>query len=193
MLPGELETLGPIQIIPQGLMGLLQLKQTGKLPGWLATSVQPTIDLRDWYMNSRRLDEFSLPIQTKTGSVTTGLGKGVYAMSTGGAAGAVGANVPQNQMWFVDWWTVQASMDAAASVVTFAPTLGSAGSLTVVPLANAVTFGGGARVIDAWVVANPGRPFWAGPGDQFMVWVADVSSVGGIVFTVHMRVTVLPI
>jgi len=41
---------GPVQVIPPGLLGALQLKNAGQLPDLLMGTYQPVIELRDWLM-----------------------------------------------------------------------------------------------------------------------------------------------
>ena len=44
--------MGPMQKIPQGLIGFLQLKTVGQNPSALADAVSPTWDLRDLYLET---------------------------------------------------------------------------------------------------------------------------------------------
>lgn len=189
MRPGDLETLGPIQVVPPGLMGILQLKQTGTLPGWLAQSVQPIIELRDWYFQARRVDEQtlfgSLPVTSPnlaTGSI------GIKSFVT--LVGNNPCQVPQNQTWFVENMTVFGATAAAADSLSFAcgieapqGSFEQLGNVFIDQLA-------GARQRTMFAYNN--RAFWAGPGDVFAVLVTDVVSAG-IQAQCRLRATVLPI
>lgn len=186
MLPGDLQTLGPVQIIPQGLMGLLQLKQTGLMPGWLAQSIQPTIDLRDWYFQSRRVDEFTL----FNGNVLTSpsvTARGVYAFSV--PAGL--AQVPGNQLWYVEHFSVFGGTAAVADVASFAPLIMNAQQNTFQQLGLPyIDLQAGTRQRN--FIAYASRPFWANPSDIFGLLAFDMSTAG-IAFQGRLRVTVLPI
>lgn len=46
---------GPIQVIPPGLLGMLQLKNVGQLPDVLQGNVQPVLELRDWLLHANEL------------------------------------------------------------------------------------------------------------------------------------------
>lgn len=43
---------GPIQILPRGLLGFLQLKNAGQNPSLLSDLLQPTLDLREWLLET---------------------------------------------------------------------------------------------------------------------------------------------
>lgn len=186
MIPGDFEALGPIQLIPTGLMGLLQLKQTGKMPGWLAQSVQPTIDLSDWYLQARREDEQSLFGGTPT---TVPLVTGNTQLRQFNAAAI--PVVPQNQLWWVEHYSVFGSTNAAADVMSFGPAIANAGgsSFQLVGLPY-IDLAAGTRTRSFCTYAS--RGFWAGPGDQFWIMVFDIASAG-ITMQCRLRVTRLPI
>lgn len=44
---------GPIQVIPPGLLGFLQIKNNGQNPSLLPDSIQPVMDLQRWLFNGR--------------------------------------------------------------------------------------------------------------------------------------------
>lgn len=44
---------GPIQTIPSGLLGFLQLKNMGRNPSELVDALSPTLQMNDWYFMSR--------------------------------------------------------------------------------------------------------------------------------------------
>ena len=43
---------GPVQRLPQGLLGFLQLKNAGRFPDVMIGSYQPTIELAEWLLNT---------------------------------------------------------------------------------------------------------------------------------------------
>lgn len=166
--------MGPIQIIPPGLMGLLQLKQEGRLPGTLSETVVPVIEMRDWYLTARRVDTvglFGAALQTAAALVT---GNNGVRQLTIGATGAP-AQVPTGQIWFVEQFVIQANTAAAADVISFLPML-----LSEQNLSHAV----GAPYIDTVTARNRScfakadRGFWAYPGDIFAMGVIDIATAG---------------
>lgn len=74
--------MGPLQVIPEGLLGFFDLKTFGRAPSELSEVVAPSVELRDWYFQSRA--EWI----TNTQNVT---GNGFYAAAT----------VPATEWWYV--------------------------------------------------------------------------------------------
>jgi hypothetical protein len=180
-------TLGPIQIIPPGLTGLLQLKQTGKLPNSLSQLVNPVVELRDWYLTARRVDEIALQLNASTFLATTG-GQGFQAMTTPLMV------VPQTQIWWVEEYTIDAVIATAADTIRMCCTLLIQNNTGVVShqqlgpdVADTVT--ARARVVSC----RADRGFWAFPGDVFGATVFDVLSAGGINLRPRLRATPCPI
>jgi hypothetical protein len=178
--------LGPIQVIPPGLVGLLQLKQLGRLPDNLLGDVNPVLELRDWYMEARRVSTVTLfggfPA---TAAITTG-GVNFKSMLIGG----VNAAVPQGQIWYVEEFTVSGSIATAADSISFAAAM-SQSPLTDIqlvgpPYIDVIT----ARARAA--AAKADRGYWARPGDTFGAFVVDVLSVGGITLVATLRATICP-
>jgi hypothetical protein len=178
--------IGPIQIIPPGLLGLLQLKQLGRLPDKLSDLVAPVVELRDWYLTARRVDEFGL-----FGSSANLLLAGPSFSGISGftlASGPIMA-VPQNQIWWVEQFTIDVVLSGAADFIRFAPMIQSAApSLTrqqtgpdVADVTTART-----RVVSA----RSDRGFWAFPGDVFSAIVFD--SANAAANTVHARLRATP-
>lgn len=84
--------LGPVQIIPPGLLGFLQLKNMGKNPQLIPDSYQPTIEMRDWLFLAR-YEEVSVTI---TGGISVG-----YTEFNGGDIGVYSGVVPDNEAWWL--------------------------------------------------------------------------------------------
>lgn len=177
--------LGPIQLIPPGLMGLLQLKQTGELPGDLARVVAGVIELRDWYLTARRVDNVQL--------------YGGVAQTLAIATGAIGATaittaVPQTQLWWVEQYTVVVTptgAEVATDLIRFAAALlgSSASRETLGPDVSDYQLAARSRSL----AARADRGFWAFPGDQFAIHVYDVVTTNGYTATAFLRATPCPI
>jgi len=85
---------GPIQVIPGGLLGLLNIKNRGKNPDTLDSNVVPTIDLTSWWFEARAED-----IGTFTRTPVTG--------NNGFASWSTPVIVPNGQAWWVLEYTVR--------------------------------------------------------------------------------------
>lgn len=179
--------LGPIQVIPPGLVGLLQLKQFGRLPDQLQGSVQPVLEMRDWYFQARRQGELSLwGVVPQTAALVTASGAAVFEFSANIAGGA---QVPLGQTWYVEQCAVNAALVAADNVRFTIVTHDSTGH-NVVQVAPDYQDTTTARARLATVHAD--RGFWLGPGDTISLQTLDIVSVPGIAFFLHVKATVLP-
>lgn len=182
-------SIGPIQLIPPGLTGLLQLKQTGRLPSDLLGDVSPVLELRDWYMQSRQLQDFGLfgviPATATFASNTNGF----KAFQVGGAAFLV----PQGQVWYVEQMTVIAALAAADTIVMApciaGPSLGANAEFTLVGPFYTDVITTRTRV----AVAKADRSFWAYAGQQLGVWTVDNLAATTTTVTLHMRATPMPL
>ena len=47
---------GPIQVIPPGLLGMLQLKNEGRSPSEFIETLQPTIELFEWLLQTNSIE-----------------------------------------------------------------------------------------------------------------------------------------
>lgn len=89
---------GPVQLIPPGFMGTLQLKNMGHLPDVLNGNYQPTLDMREWLLTANR--EF--------GAVFSNINTGASNFS------AIGPTIiPATEWWYV--WSVSAYFPLAAA------------------------------------------------------------------------------
>lgn len=177
--------LGPIQVIPPGLMGLLQLKQQGRLPTDLADSVQPVLEMRDWYFTGRRVATTALFPGAAPLATFNVPGVQTFVPSAGGLA-----TVPNGQYWYVDTCAAYGTLAAAADTVRYSLVLlGSQGG-DLVPLSVDYADAANARV--RRVMARADKPFWAQPGDQFAIYCEDVNTATNIVLSLSLRAAVLP-
>lgn len=88
--------VGPIQIQPPGLLGLLQLKVGGFMPDALAQDVQPTVDLEGYWLRAAAQNEsvgYSRALVAATYGFTASL------LDTATATVALGPS--QQEWWFV--------------------------------------------------------------------------------------------
>jgi hypothetical protein len=85
---------GPtIQVLPSGLLGFLQLKNGGQFPQRLGDTLQPTIELAEWYVQLNSETLFSAVINAP-----------VNASSSGNTFPEL--VVPNGQVWFVHEYIV---------------------------------------------------------------------------------------
>lgn len=174
---------GPIQVLPPGLLGFLQIKNAGRNPDNLLSDLQPSLNLLEWYLNARATD--ALNIFGGNGSVN--------AAGSGALLSLTNWTVPNNTWLYVFEFTVVCSLLAAESI-RFAPMLltfpGIAGQsqLQTGPDYNDVVTARARRA-----TATSYGPFWAPPGSQFAVNVLDALTAGNIAVTGHLRATPLPV
>src|SRR5512139_2592063 len=97
---------GPIQILPAGLLGFLQLKSpAGRNPEVLNGDVQPTFDVQRLYLNQQAIHAT----------------QGGYGLGAGSGSGNLLFNspaitVPLNEWWFCHYFTVQTSPLSAGDI-----------------------------------------------------------------------------
>lgn len=178
--------LGPIQIVPPGLVGLLQLKQLGRLPDKLADTVAGVIELRDWYLTSRRVDNLALLGGTPIFNAATGV-TGNHTFSSAGPL----AVVPQNQLWYVEQMMVDCVNTAAmvaTDVVRFCGVILPGAGGQQIQVTNDVSDyvqAARTRVIDC----KADRGFWMFPGDNLAVRIMDNITTNGWTFALTFRAT----
>lgn len=162
---------GPIQLLPQGLLGLLQLKNVGHNPRELNDSVQPTLDLWRIYLqaDSEALFTANIPIT-----------------AVGGAFPVVpDAQVPNDEIWAVHHFSASTfGVLAAGQELSF---------MTMVEYG--ITAGGGGIGV---ATGEPSRVFVAGeaghcvsgipggyilmpPASQMIVWTNHLALAAGTI------------
>lgn len=176
----------PISTIPQGLLGLLQLKELGQNPAILLNEVAPNLDLLQFYM--QRLMQTELGLFGATPQVAfAAAGNFPFAVS------GVNATVPQGEMWYVD----QACGAIAGATIAPAQTLIAGLAVSYANTASLITLTPReADVINArtrnWATGPILRPQFIGPGAIFQIMVYD-STVGPLTVTLGMRAARIPI
>lgn len=173
---------GPIQTIPQGLLSLLQLKQTGSNPSELTEQVAPVVDLTQWWLQ-RLVVDISFQLFGAVSTVAIGpAGHGQTGFTTNPIT------VPQGQQWWVESFCLGGTL-LAAEGITLAPLFLEAGGTTHIlapPYVDVVS----ARARDFAVCA---RGFWMPPGAQFGVRVMDANTAATITVSGAVRGVVLTI
>jgi hypothetical protein len=173
---------GPIGTIPQGLLSLLALKETGKNPSQLLDSVQPSFDLVQWYLTRIELTERAL--FGGAPSVTFASGAHGQVAFTFGGNNCV---VPNNQIWWVSHMQVDGTLLAAESIRLacdiITPNISS--WLAGLDYNDVVT----ARARDFAAFSQSG--FWAPPSSIFGVRVFDVLTAATV--TVGLTVRASPL
>lgn len=135
---------GPIQIIPQGLLGLLNLKNNGQMPSELGTSVMPQLDMLELYVNGL-LEQVSDPV-----AVAAVIGPNASALV-----------VPQTQCWFVRSLFITTDTIGAGEAITIQPAI-SIGGIAFVPMGDKAAGVPGDVIRVATtdiIVATPGTVF----------------------------------
>lgn len=179
---------GPIQTLPRGLLGLLQLKNTGRNPAFLSDAVQSVIDIDSYYLRNQAHSRLPAP-----------------QLAVTGAAGAAAYNrfstnpviVPDNECWWVESFTLSMTLGAIGDRITnFQPMLfyNLAATNDFSFLANE----GGYSVTRTAQTVNEGifvsaRGFWMPPGSELGVaWAERALTVATTCFG-FVRKAILPI
>lgn len=176
--------VGPIQIQPPGLLGLLQLKVGGYMPDALAQDVQPTVDLEAYWLRAAALNE------------STGYSRTLAAATYGFAASLLDtatATMPlgpsQQEWWYVQDYTIRYSAPGGAGT-----NLIPAWTLRPGPGAAQAEFyvGETYQVAGPAFVAARAQGFWLPPGAVLGSYV-DVVTVGLQIDLMGLRYTPCPV
>lgn len=93
------DSYGPLQLIPPGLLGFLNLKSNGDNPHSLLAEYRPTLEMRDWMFQAKQEDINGTGLVLVTGNLGTR------------TAFAVPLQVPQGE-----WWYVHSAMASSAGL-----------------------------------------------------------------------------
>lgn len=181
---------GDIQVVPQGLLGLLQIKSQGSNPNRLLSEVMPTIDLAEWWRQARIEEVFSL---FPGGTLPARL-RNTPAPFISFQIGGVDCAVPAGQWWYIDQLSVQLVLPLAADNARFQGAVNT--SVLTVPnvwygITDIVSDVVSARV-NRCIQASLSRPFWAPPGTVFGLSVFDAVTAGNLTFSMNLRAVRLP-
>lgn len=168
----------PVQALAPGYLGLLGLKNMGKLPGESHDSVQPVLDMREFYENGR--------IEYAGGDIS------IVQQSANGIAFSPGIGPGDNELWVILGGALLISIDAAE-------TFDCAAAAIIITTTNPV----GVRCISdelRLTAAAPAeqlrattflRPSILNPGDQLGVSLGR--ALGADNAAVQLRVAYCPI
>lgn len=174
----------PLQIIPAGLLGFLQLKNAGQNPTVVPESLQATMDLLTWYLSTEAQD-----LARATASIATGT-VGFASFTTPPIV------VPNGEWWYVHNFTIRTTALAATDQVHMAP-----GMVPQPASATGVTLAMGegqlvvvpAATVGAATCSNR-APFFAPPGAELVIDLrVCLLTAGPETFTGMVRYTALPI
>lgn len=176
-----MKTYGPIQVIPAGLLGLLQLKNIGKNPNLMQDEVSPGIDLGKWWLETLAAEATETYTSTYIGG------------TNGPGMNGVGNTLisPDTEWWWVKNYTVETAAVAAGTNIRFKPAYLSPRFGVFRPYLlndDAVT----ASVVGERVICGA-RDFWMPPGAQLGTWVEFISGTSNLVLNAHITYTALPI
>lgn len=179
----------PVQVIPPGLLGFLQLKVGGLNPDTLLGELRGILDLTEWYFQARYEEPQGAGGTLASGPFVTGaaaLGYNDWA-TVGGTAGPL--TVPNGEAWMVGEYTMVYSCGAVAGDTALAvPCMKTPASSVPVMLANpTLSLTGSATKARSVPVRSIGR-FFAPAGSSLGFWIADnISPAGGILYNGQIR------
>jgi hypothetical protein len=185
IMPGT--PLAPIQVIPPGLTGYLQLKQLGHLPDVLLGEVRPALEMRDWYFQANVLYTVQLYGATPVTPNFVTAGSDFFRFQVGG----VDAPVPPHQAWYVDMAGADAGAAAATDTCQAILCKQDAAKTSILQLGPVFADVISSRAGRLFVV-RADRSFWMFPGEFFAIQCMDQLSAG-FSWNLSVRATVLPL
>lgn len=171
---------GPIQVIPPGLLGLLQLKNFGRSPDMLNSTYQAVIESRDWVLQARAQDSGLF-----TRALPTGADFFFFDTPTTLTPG-------NEEAWYVWDYTVRASAGAGDTISDLQPMYrmnGSPAAVVHVLGPQSISLAGSAAAPRAIVGAHN---FWLQPGAELGFYGSFVAATT-ITFAGYLRYTPLPL
>lgn len=176
---------GPIQVLPRGLLSLLQLKQMGKSPSQLAEVVAPTLDIMEFYRQGLFVDQRNfLPSGSATLLFNARNFNGPFTNGT------ETLTAPNNETWYVERFSAIGNIPAA-DTCRIALAIASVPAVTVLPVSEDVTDVLNARNRTFSICAR--SPFWLPPGWQIGAVVMDVLTGTNISLIASMRAIRIPL
>ncbi len=179
---------GPIQTLAPGLLSVLQLKNTGRLPSVLLGDVSPSIDMLDFYLRSLGVANANAA-HTRTQVTASG---NFYQFNAGGKGSIV---VPQTEWWWVEHYSVTAVMSAVAgqAVEGLTPALAfnTSSSLEYAGVGRECRSAISNATAANAILVSSDKPFWAPPGSILGYFVGSVISAAGISLQGRYRATKL--
>jgi|SRR6516162_8194999 hypothetical protein len=168
----------PIGTIPQGLLSLMALKQTGANPNFLLETVQPSLDLTMFYAQRLMQDAPGLfPGASASTAALTTAQHGSQAFS--------GCVVPNNETWLV--YACQAFVNTIAAADTLACGVNYIVQGTGVYLLSGVQYDTINARARSFMSQPMTQPVWVPPGATFNAWVVDILTATSITIALFMR------
>lgn len=166
----------PLQIFPQGLLGLLQLKNGGEMPQRLGSNeLLPVMDLRRWYLetNAEIISNNPIVVGAAAGNVSFG-----------------SMVVPAREWWHVSAFFIEAQSIGAGDVATgMQATVIIAAAGVPVPIGERISITGaaGTGAVQFGALCD----FWLPPNSGFG---ANLEAIAGAFnYVPQARITRLPI
>lgn len=177
----------PIQVIPSGLLGFLQLKNNGQNPQDLPDVLQPVLELRDWYLQSRAEE-----IVTPTNIPSMALPTATFGFQTFTTNPTVPV-VPDKEWWYVHDIAIVTTFVPAADFIGGAigwVSPNTAGNTKLVSIVQ--NFPGAANIVGAW---RNDRSFFVPSGAIFGFFPTQNTRAAGnlTISLTTLRATRLPI
>jgi len=174
---------GPLNVIPPGFLGFLQLKNFGKNPSEVPEVIAPTFDLLKWYLQA---EARPMAGTDATRALTNDL-DGFVALTT------ATITVPDGEWWYVHSVYLYANLPAAATEVFAAsPAWFNVNTFQgeVLCPPGALITGVAAATRRYFTVA---KDFFVPAGSQFGAYVVTCETATSINVGLNGRITVLPI
>lgn len=189
--------MGPIQVIPPGLLGFLQLKSSGRNPTQISEELRGVLDLTSWYYQARVI-EFTLSPDipgagTMNRAISVASGRGFKTWNGGTATSCT---VPQTEWWWIDRYTIrahQAGAGAAGDVDIFQPVIHTttAGATLTHALGNPFELPFSLTVDRDGLISVGG--FFAPPGSELGLGIVEHLSAQTTNYEGFLRLVRLPL
>jgi len=185
------EAVGPVQVLPPGLLNMLQLKTGGQSPDAMRQDIQPSIDLEAWWLRATRQ---KVSAAYNISAAVAGYLTVVLPLNVSGAT--LG---PDNRTWwYVHDASVVGNLGAASSATGLQPAFEEDGGPFNNTL-NYTTVGAGARLVS--IAAGNGETsvimgahgFWMPPGSRFGCYIDQVFGASITIEVAGFSYSALPI
>ena len=144
----------PLQLLPQGLLGFLQLKNGGQAPQFLLEGLQPSLELQPWYVESNAEILSANAVAVAGAGITTS-----------------GIVVPQDEYWWLLDYFVEFVFGAGATVSRFQGAVRYNVTQVSFPVADGPALVANDRARTSQMV----RPVLLQPGGELVVYVGAVT------------------
>lgn len=174
---------GPVQLHPRGLLGLLQLKNHGKNPEQLLETIQPVLELKDWYLQGESAQSLS------GNFLATGAANFSGAIFSSNAGGVL-FTPPVGRAWWVLDFSVAAPVSAAGDIHrigTVVSWVTGNGVVTALGPTETLNQAAAASVNPVLQVAMTRDPVLLIPGDRLGIRIVQSTAAVGTVYSGSVR------